>query len=158
MKRARLNFWDFSVAGVLLILGFSQVGVAILLAVIAFLLYMLVRIQFASANNDTTSSSLGIPASEGPVNEGGGGAVKPIELLQKQLAEAEAEEVEAFKEFRRWETPWYEKEWLKAMEKSQRLAEELSWRKNLGEGATIVEVLQAPAPIGARMTERAKTI
>ena len=72
MKRARLNFWDVSVAGVLLILGFSQVGVAILLAVIAFLLYMLVRIQFGSANNDTTSSSLRIPAS-----------MKPIELLQK---------------------------------------------------------------------------
>jgi len=126
MKRARLNFWDFSVAGVLLILGFSQVGLAILLAMIAFLLYMIVRMQFGTANNDTTSSSLRIPAS-----------MKPIELLQKQLAEAEAEEAEAFKEFRRWETPWYEKQWLKAMQKSQRLAEELSWRKNLGEGATI---------------------
>jgi len=126
MKRARLNFWDFSVAGVLLILGFSQVGLAILLAMIAFLLYMIVRMQFGTANNDTTSSSLRIPAS-----------MKPIELLQKQLAEAEAEQVEAFKEFRRWETTWYEKQWLKAMEKSQRLAEELSWRKNLGEGATI---------------------
>ena len=145
MKCARLNFWDFSVAGVLLILGFSQVGVAILLAVIAFLLYMLVRIQFGSANNDTTSSSLRIPAS-----------MKPIELLQKQLAEAEAEEAEAFKEFRRWETPWYEKQWLKAMEKSQRLAEELSWRTNMGEGATIAEALQAP--FRARMSEWARTI
>jgi hypothetical protein len=126
MKRARLNFWDFSVASVLLILGFSQVGLAILLAVIAFLLYMIVRMQFGTVNNATTSSSLRIPAS-----------MKPIELLQKQLAEAEAEEAEAFKEFRRWETPWYEKQWLEAMQKSQRLAEELSWRKNLGEGATI---------------------
>jgi hypothetical protein len=40
--------------------------------------------------------------------------------------------VEAFKEFRRDSNPGAEKEWLNVMENRQRLAEELSRRKRLG--------------------------
>jgi hypothetical protein len=58
--------------------------------------------------------------------------MKSVEILKKELAEAEAQEVEAFKEFRRDSNPGAEKEWLNVMENSQRLAEELSRRKRLG--------------------------
>ena len=58
--------------------------------------------------------------------------MKSIELLEEELAKAEAEEVEAFKEFRRDSNPGAEKEWMEAMVKRQRLAEELSRRKKLG--------------------------
>jgi hypothetical protein len=45
--------------------------------------------------------------------------------MDRQLAEAETEEVEAFKEGRRWGNPWHEEQWLKGKEKSRCLAEEL---------------------------------
>jgi hypothetical protein len=56
----------------------------------------------------------------------------PIELLEEELAKAEAEEVEAFKEFRRDSNAGAEKEWMEVMVNRQRLAEELSRRKRLG--------------------------
>jgi hypothetical protein len=55
--------------------------------------------------------------------------VKPLKLLRRELAEAEAEEIEAFKNFRRWGTQWDERQWVKAMEKCRSMAQELS-RKN----------------------------
>ena len=58
--------------------------------------------------------------------------MKSIELLEEKLAKAEAEEVEAFKEFRRDSNAGAEKEWMEAMVNRQRLAEELSRRKRLG--------------------------
>ena len=58
--------------------------------------------------------------------------MKSVEILEKELAEAEAQEVEAFKEFRRDSNPGAEKEWLNVMKNRQRLAEELSTRKRLG--------------------------
>jgi len=59
-------------------------------------------------------------------------SMKSVEILEKELAEAKAQEVEAFKEFRRDSNPGAEKEWLNVMENRQRLAEELSRRKRLG--------------------------
>jgi hypothetical protein len=50
---------------------------------------------------------LRIPVADRSGNPRSGGAVKPIELLRRQLAEAEAEEMEAFKDVRRWGNPWY---------------------------------------------------
>lgn len=129
MKTVKFNFWDYLVAGVLLIFGFSKGGLPILLAVIASLVYTFVRIQFGSAPMEC--NFLRIPTAERSGNDPSSeGAVKPVELLQRQLAEAEAEEVEAFKEVHRWGNPWYEEQWLKAKEKSRCLAEELSRRKN----------------------------
>lgn len=54
--------------------------------------------------------------------------MKPLKLLRTELAEAEAEEIEAFKDLRRWGTQWYEKQWVKAMEKCRSMAQELSRR------------------------------
>jgi hypothetical protein len=58
--------------------------------------------------------------------------MKSIELLEEELAKAEAGEVKAFKEFRRDSNTGAEKEWMEAMVNRQRLAEELSRRKRLG--------------------------
>ena len=55
--------------------------------------------------------------------------MKPLKFLWRELAEAEAEEIEAFKNFRRWGTQWDERQWVKAMEKCRNMAQELS-RKN----------------------------
>ena len=49
-----------------------------------------------------------------------------IAQLRKQLDEAKAMEMAAMREFRRYGTPYYEKEWSWAIEKSQELAEKLS--------------------------------
>jgi hypothetical protein len=130
MKRVKFNFWDCLVGAVLLIFGFNQSGVATPLSLIAFLLYMLVRVQFGSATNDTTSICLlEIPAPGRLRNSPKGRSeVKPLELLRRELADAEAEEIEAFKNFRRWGTQWDEGQWVKAMEKSRSKAQELSRR------------------------------
>jgi hypothetical protein len=49
-----------------------------------------------------------------------------IAQIQKQLDEAMAMETAAMGEFRRYGTPYYEKEWSRAIEKSRELAEKLS--------------------------------
>jgi hypothetical protein len=132
MKRMKFNFWDCLVGAVLLIFAFIQSGLVIPLSLVAFLLYMLVRVQFSSATNDTTSiCTRGILAPERLRNSWRDGSeLKPLELLRRELAEAEAEEVEVFKEVRRWGNRWYEEQWMKAKEKSRCLAAELSRRKN----------------------------
>jgi len=129
MKLANFNFWDVSFAGVLVIFAFIKGGVPILLAVIACLLYMLVRIQFRSATTGQDFPRI-LAADRSVSDPRSGGAVRPIELLRRQLAEAEAEEMEAFKEVRRWGNPWYEEQWERAKEKSRCLADELSKRRN----------------------------
>lgn len=54
MKRLKLNFWDFVVASVLVGIAWSRDSVqVILLVVIAFLLYLLVRLQFSSVRTNT---------------------------------------------------------------------------------------------------------
>jgi len=133
MKRIKFNFWDCLVGAVLLIFAFIQSGVATPLGLIAFLLYMLVRVQFSSATNDTTSiCSREILVPERLCNSWRGGSeAKPVELLRKELADAEAEEIEAFKNFRRWGTQWDERQWVKAIEKSRSLSQELSRREEL---------------------------
>lgn len=55
MKRIKFNFWDCLVGAVLLIFGFSQSGVATPLSLVAFLLYVLVRVRFSSATKGTNS-------------------------------------------------------------------------------------------------------
>ena len=49
-----------------------------------------------------------------------------IAQLQKQLDKAKAMEPAAMGEFRRYGTPYYEKEWSRAIEKSRELTEKLS--------------------------------
>jgi len=131
MKRTKFDFRDCFVGAVLLIFAFSQSGDVTPLSLIAFLLYMLVRVQFSSATNDTTSiCTLEILAPERLRNSWRDESeVKPLELLRRELAEAEAEEMEAFKNFRRWGTQWDERQWVKATEKSRILAQEISIRK-----------------------------
>jgi len=131
MKRTKFDFRDCFVGAVLLIFAFSQSGDVTPLSLIAFLLYMLVRVQFSSATNDTTSiCTLEILAPERLRNSWRDESeVKPLELLRRELAEAEAEEMEAFKNFRRWGTQWDERQRVKATEKSRSLAQEMSIRK-----------------------------
>jgi hypothetical protein len=122
MKRVKFTFWDFLVAGVLLILGLSQGGVAILLAVIAFLLYMLVRIQLALAAKDAMPLSRYFPA---PDQADDVTVSDDEEPLQKQLVDARAEEQNAMAEFRRYETPYYDKSWAKAIGRVKRLEDKI---------------------------------
>jgi hypothetical protein len=122
MKRVKFTFWDFLVAGVLLILGLNQGGVAILLAVIAFLLYMLVRIQLALAAKDAMPLSGYIPAPDQADDVTVSDDEEPI---QKQLVDAHMEEQNALAEFRRYETPYYDKSWANAIERVKRLEDKI---------------------------------
>jgi hypothetical protein len=49
--------------------------------------------------------------------------------IQKQLADAQKEAQKAMGEFRRWGNPYYERVWLEAVEKVQRLERVTSRRK-----------------------------
>jgi hypothetical protein len=128
MTRVKFTFWDFLVGGVFLIVSLSQGGVAMLLAVIAFLVYTLVRIQLASAAKDAIPPSLSgyvpVPdqADEVTVSD-------DEESIQKQLVDARAEEQNAFAEFRRYATPYYDESWADAMEKVKRLEDKISKRE-----------------------------
>jgi hypothetical protein len=56
--------------------------------------------------------------------------MEPIESeLRKQLAEARLEEQNAMAEFRRWGTPYYEREWAKSIEKVERLEAKIPKKK-----------------------------
>jgi len=51
------------------------------------------------------------------------------EPIQKQLADALMEEQNALAEFRRWQTPYYEKAWAEAIDKVRRLEAKIPKRK-----------------------------
>jgi hypothetical protein len=128
MTRVKFTFWDFLVAGVFLIVSLSQGGVTILLAVIAFLVSMLVRIQLASAAKDVIPLSLSGYVSV-PDEADDVALSDDEESIQKQLVDARAEEQNAFAEFRRYATPYYDESWAEAMERVQRLEDKISKRK-----------------------------
>jgi len=130
MKRVKFNSRDILVTAVLAVFAFSLSSLTMAVALIAFLVYMLVRVQFTASTKDSTSAhSLNIPPPEpstkAPRNER---ATKPLELLLSELAEAKARETETFKDFRHYGNAWYEKQWVKAMQEFQRLMDELSGR------------------------------
>ncbi len=126
MKRVKFNFWDFLVAAILLTIGLSQGGLAILLAIIAFLLYMLVRTQFASGSKDTSSSSASFHAPDEPADLT---ASDDNEHIQKQLADAQMEVKNAMAEWRRYQTRYDEAVWAEAVEKVRHLEAKIAKRE-----------------------------